>query len=117
MQIFEHPLLVGLKETIKTKNHLYIVTELVNGKDLYEFVRDLKYLNEPEAAYIIQQLIVGVRYLHSLGLVHRDLKPENVMIEYNEQKKSIGKIKIIDFGFANHLSKLKNLTPECTVSI
>ena len=101
--------MVQLKETLKTKNNIYIITELVNGKDLYEFVKDLKYLCEPEAAYIIQQVIIGVRYLHSLGVVHRDLKPQNIMIEYNEQRKEIGKIKIIDFGFANHLSKLKNL--------
>lgn len=93
------------------------MTELVNGKDLYEFVKDLKYLCEPEAAYIIQQLIIGVRYLHSLGLVHRDLKPENVMIEYNEQKKEIGKIKVIDFGFANHLSKLRTFNSEGTSQI
>ena len=51
--------------------------------------------------------------MHSLGVVHRDLKPENVMIEYNEQKKEIGKIKIIDFGFANHISHLKNLSCDC----
>ena len=51
--------------------------------------------------------------MHSLGVVHRDLKPENIMIEYNEQKKEIGKIKIIDFGFANHISQLKNLSCDC----
>lgn len=42
---------------------------------MFEFVKELKYLNEPEAAYILQQVLIGVRYLHGLGIVHRDLKP------------------------------------------
>lgn len=75
MSILEHPLLVRHKETVTTKTHIYIVTELVNGKDMFEFVKELKYLCEYEAAYIIQQIIVAVRYMHSLGIIHRDLKP------------------------------------------
>jgi doublecortin-like kinase 3 len=44
------------------------------------FVKDSKYLSEEEAALIIRQVFIGVRYLHSLGIVHRDLKPENIMV-------------------------------------
>lgn len=80
MTILSHPLLVFFKESIQTKSHIYIITELVKGKDLFELVREVKFLDESEAAYIIQQIIIGVRYLHSLGIVHRDLKPENVMV-------------------------------------
>ena len=81
MSVFEHPLLVTYKETISTKTHIYIITELVDGKDMFEFVKELNYLPEQEAAFIVQQIIIGVRYLHSLGVVHRDLKPENIMVE------------------------------------
>lgn len=81
MSVLSHPLMVYFKETIQTNNNIYIVTELVKGKDLFEFVKDVKFLQEKEAAFIFKQIIVGVRYLHSLGIVHRDLKPENVMVE------------------------------------
>lgn len=80
MQILSHPLLVFFKENIITKTHIYIVTELVKGKDLFGFVKELRYLPEPEAAYILEQIIVGVRYIHSAGIVHRDLKSENIMV-------------------------------------
>ncbi len=80
MSVMSHPLLVFFKETITTKTHIYIITQLVKGKDLFSFVKDLRYFSEPEAAYISQQIIVGVRYIHSLGIVHRDLKPENIMV-------------------------------------
>ena len=83
MTVLDHPLLVSFKESIQTKTHIYIVTELVKGKDLFELVRDYNYLGEKETADIIQQIIIGVRYLHSLGVVHRDLKPENIMVGFD----------------------------------
>jgi serine/threonine protein kinase len=80
MQIVSHPLLLEFKECIQSKTHIYIITELVKGKDLFEFVKDYGYLDEYDAAKIAQQLIVGVRVLHSFEIVHRDLKPENIMV-------------------------------------
>lgn len=44
MRIISHPLLLEFKESVQTKNHVYIVTELVRGKDLFDFVRDYQYL-------------------------------------------------------------------------
>jgi serine/threonine protein kinase len=75
MSILSHPILVSYKESIQTKTHIYIVTELVEGKDMFEYVKDSKFLAEDQAAHIVRQIILGVRYLHSLGIVHRDLKP------------------------------------------
>ena len=46
MLILSHPLMVFFKECIQTKTHIYIVTELVKGKDLFELVREMKYLGE-----------------------------------------------------------------------
>jgi serine/threonine protein kinase len=80
MQIISHPLLLEFKESIQTKTHIYIIMELVNGKDLFEFVKDYDYLDEYDAAKLAQQIIVGVRCLHSFEIVHRDLKPENIMV-------------------------------------
>lgn len=75
MQIVSHPLLLEFKECIQTKTHIYIITELVKGTDLFEFVKEAQFLEEYDAAKIAQQLIVGIRFLHSFEIVHRDLKP------------------------------------------
>jgi serine/threonine protein kinase len=83
MSVMSHPYLVFFKESITTKTHIYIITELVKGKDLFDFVKDLKYLEEPEVMYIIEQVLIGVLYIHSLGILHRDLKPENIMVFLN----------------------------------
>lgn len=116
MKIVSHPLLLEFKESIQTKTHTYIVTELVNGKDLFEFIKDYKYLEETEAAIITQQIIVGVHFLHSFEIVHRDLKPENIMVVFDEEHQEISNIKVIDFGFANYLSDLQEKTAEGTAS-
>lgn len=52
---------------------------------MFDLVKDLKYLEEPEVMYIVEQIIIGVQYIHSLDIVHRDLKPENIMVEYDEK--------------------------------
>lgn len=39
MKLLNHPKVVRLYETIQTKTHLYIVTELAKGPDLFDFVQ------------------------------------------------------------------------------
>jgi serine/threonine protein kinase len=114
MQIVSHPLLLEFKECLQTKTHIYIITELVNGKDLFEFVKDYQFLDEYDAAKITQQIIVGIRFLHSFEIVHRDLKPENIMVVIDEESQEVSNIKIIDFGFSNYLSKLHEKSGDGT---
>ena len=44
---------------------------------------------------IAQDIIQGISYIHSRGIIHRDIKPENFLIGYNNNK-----IHIIDFGLS-----------------
>lgn len=37
--------------------------------------------------------MLGIDYIHKMGLIYRDLKPENILLDYQ------GFIKITDFGF------------------
>ena len=36
-------------------------------------------VTEPAAKFLVKQILLGVEYLHELGIAHRDLKPENVL--------------------------------------
>lgn len=47
-----------------------------------------------EARKYFNQLLSGVKYLHSKGVAHRDLKPENLLLDEHDN------LKISDFGMA-----------------
>ncbi|KII67644.1 Serine/threonine-protein kinase Chk1 [Thelohanellus kitauei] len=51
-------------------------------------------LPENECVRLFSQLLEGVEYLHSLGIVHRDLKLENLLLDENND------LKITDFGLS-----------------
>ena len=40
MSLMSHPFLAFHKETLVTKTHIYIITELIKGKDLFDFIHD-----------------------------------------------------------------------------
>jgi len=74
MKELSHPYIVGLLEVLNSKTRLYIVMELVQGKELFELLNDQGRLPEDTARRFFQQLTDGVNYCHSKHIVHRDLK-------------------------------------------
>mmetsp|Transcript_22141 Transcript_22141/g.33468 ORF Transcript_22141/g.33468 Transcript_22141/m.33468 type:complete len:369 (+) Transcript_22141:47-1153(+) len=76
---------------------------------------------------ILQQVALGLKYLHSKNVVFRDVKPENIGFDKD------GKVKIFDFGLARELPNkkfnvsdlyhmtgkvgtLRYMAPECAIS-
>lgn len=68
------------------------VMEYCAGGDMHSLIASADTLGEPESSCFFSQLINGVAFLHSIGVVHRDLKPENLLLT------SDGCLKIADFG-------------------
>jgi len=91
-----HPNIVHLYSVIQTDEKIYLITEYVKGKELFDYIVMKKKLSEDESCLFFQQIISGIEYLHKLKYVHRDIKPENLLI--NEETKEL---KIVDFGLSN----------------
>jgi len=94
----QHQNIIKLIDLFESSEHYFIVLEYMQGKDLFDYIakRDYK-LPEERAKVIIFQIMQGVRYLHSFGIVHRDLKLENIMMTESNEK---GSPKIVDFGLS-----------------
>ena len=85
----------------KTKICFYVM-KLAEFGELYSYIEHTERFEETMSRYIFKQLLEGIKYLHSHGIVHRDIKPENLLIN----KK--GKLIIADFSFATRMAEVEN---------
>ncbi|KAK9430522.1 kinase-like domain-containing protein [Lipomyces doorenjongii] len=90
-----HPNIVRLQEIVQNEKYIGIVLEYASGGELFDYILEHKYLKDNSACRLFAQLVSGVDYLHSKGIVHRDLKLENLLLDKHKN------IIITDFGFAN----------------
>jgi tRNA A-37 threonylcarbamoyl transferase component Bud32/tetratricopeptide (TPR) repeat protein len=75
---------------------LFLVMELLEGRDLSRMLEDNKHHPLPVADVldIAEQVAAALAYTHEQGIVHRDLKPANIV------RLADGTVKICDFGIA-----------------
>lgn len=105
LKMVDHPNIIKVLEFYKNNSNFYIITELLEGGELFNKISNSKYLEEASAAYVMKQIFSAVNYCHKNGIFHRDLKPENILIE--ESIDNMINIKIIDFGTSEIFKKDK----------
>ena len=125
LERIKHPNIIKLIQAKKTKSYCYIITEYINGGDIYENLNKYKFFyrmpfTEEIVQYLMRQIVDAVNYLHSNKIIHRDLKLENILLNYptKHDKNTLNilstKAKIIDFGFA---TRLRNSKSNITFSV
>ncbi|KAF0688391.1 Aste57867_19986 [Aphanomyces stellatus] len=105
----KHEHILELFDFFHEPTHYYIVTDLLEGGELFERIVEKEFYSEKEARDLIKILLTAIQYMHSLNIVHRDLKPENILLRSLSDDTSI---KICDFGFAKYDADRK-LTEKC----
>jgi serine/threonine protein kinase len=58
-------------------NEIYIVSELMET-DLASIIKSPQPIIEEHIQIFLYQIIRGLKYLHTAGILHRDLKPRNL---------------------------------------
>ncbi|PAA63467.1 hypothetical protein BOX15_Mlig002124g1 [Macrostomum lignano] len=109
MKLVQHPNVVRLYEVIDTANRLYLILELGDGGDLYDYIlKHERGLKESMAKSFFHQIVTAIAYCHKLHVCHRDLKLENCVV-FEKQ----GLVKLTDFGFSNVFTPGKFLETSC----
>ncbi|MGZ4809507.1 MAG: serine/threonine-protein kinase [Thermoanaerobaculia bacterium] len=91
----QHPNIVTLYEPGYTNTVIsYLATEYIDGESLRQRLKRSKPLPLAEAVRIGEDILRGLVYAHTKGIIHRDIKPANILLTLE------GQAKIADFGIA-----------------
>ncbi len=89
-----HPNIIAVLDSGSSKGQLFMVMELIEGKDLFELINEKGKLAIKEAVAYIIQAARALEHAHANGVIHRDVKPANLIVD------SQGLLKIVDMGLA-----------------
>jgi eukaryotic-like serine/threonine-protein kinase len=89
-----HPRIIQIYDYIEDEQGAYLVMELATGQTLADVLTQKEPLNLKQIEWVLLQVLDGLDYAHTHGVIHRDMKPGNVFLCLG------GRIKIGDFGIA-----------------
>eukprot|EP00435_Cladocopium_sp_Y103_P069754 s475_g33.t3 len=92
----KHPRIVSYKRVIESETNIFVLMELLAGRDLFDVVC-ARSLTEEQAQPLFLDLVEGLQHLHSNKVIHCDVKPENAMV-LGDIDAGTAHLKLIDFG-------------------
>jgi serine/threonine protein kinase len=106
LEKINHPFIVKLQFAFQTEENLYIVTEFMQGGELFYHLKKESYFPETRVKIYLSEIVLAIEHLHKNKIIYRDLKPENILLDLD------GHIKLADFGlskfFNNQVNKATN---------
>lgn len=90
----KHPFVVSLHWAFQTSSHLFLVLDFCGGGELFFHMLRRGRFQERDAMMYFTEILLGLEYLHSQGVLYRDLKPENCLLDDE------GHIRLTDFGLS-----------------
>lgn len=88
------PFLVHMHYAFQTPDKLYFIMDFVNGGELFFHLQKEGKFSEDRVRFYVAEILLGLEYLHTKGIIYRDLKPENLLLSAD------GHIIMTDFGIS-----------------
>ncbi|MBI5495531.1 MAG: protein kinase [Deltaproteobacteria bacterium] len=92
---------------------LYLVMELLEGRELAREIKVKGPLPLARAAGIAGQVLKALHEAHGFGIIHRDLKPANIFLQSMPGAGDM--VKVMDFGIAKLLGQSSENTVRLTM--
>ncbi|OQR82902.1 calcium/calmodulin-dependent protein kinase [Achlya hypogyna] len=105
-----HPNIITLYDIYEDPACFYLVTEFMEGGELFERLVAKTYYTQRDAKEVIATLLRAIKYCHDSGIAHRDLKPENILLASPTDDSTI---KLGDFGLAISHNNSQSMTTRC----
>ncbi|KAI8890350.1 kinase-like protein [Backusella circina FSU 941] len=101
----KHPNLLALHRVIQDADYIYMVMELCDQGDLFDFVIRDQEINPIRSESLVKKIYISildaVQAMHDNQVYHRDLKLENVLLQCQDDEDEENFIcKVADFGLA-----------------
>ena len=94
-----HPHIISVYDFgVTVYGELYIVMEYLQGKDLFDVLKECRVMGARRAVHVMRQVCAGLEAAHRREVIHRDLKPENIFLCTDREFPDY--VKILDFGIA-----------------
>jgi mitogen-activated protein kinase 1/3 len=88
LSILKHPNIIRLIDFRAPKDPnfttIYLILE-ITSTDLEKVIDNEKGLDPKEVKKFVYDILKGLKYMHSAGVIHRDLKPANVLLDQNRE--------------------------------
>lgn len=105
-----HRNVITIYDSFFENNTAYYVMEYCDGIDLRRYTNNFsRKLGYDEGMNLLYQVMNGLEYIHSKGILHRDIAPDNIYVTKNNS------VKILDFGSAR--SEMDQFNRELSVIV